>query len=97
MGGGVGGFGGGMGHTGGGGLGRLGGGVIGGLGGAHAMAGGHAGIVHPGGIAGRHQQIGRSGHFRFRDGPRFGGLYGAYGYDDCYWRRLTEPWLPYCY
>jgi hypothetical protein len=48
--------------------------------------------VNPGHIAGLHGHV---GHVRahFHDRHAFGGIYG---YDDCYWQRLTEPWLPYC-
>jgi DNA-binding transcriptional MerR regulator len=42
-------------------------------------------------LAGLHQK-GLLHHGR----RRLGG-YRAYDFDDCYWRRLNEPWLPYCY
>jgi hypothetical protein len=79
--------GGGIDHVGGAGLGHI-GGVTTGLGSAHAMAGAHVGAVNRGRVAGLHHE----GLHRFHHRHGAGGYY-----DNCYWQRLTEPWLPYCY
>jgi hypothetical protein len=50
--------------------------------------------VNPGHIAGLHEHVGQV-HAHFHHRHAFGGIYGYD--DDCYWQRLTEPWLPYCY
>jgi hypothetical protein len=94
-GGGIGHFGGlGMGHIGGAGTAHLGGATTG-LGIAHGMTGAHAAAVNPGHVAGLHHRLGHDG---FRHRGFVGGVYGDSGYyDSCYWQRLNEPWLPYCY